>query len=365
MKINSILRLFLYVLVLPKVRADRRHRFERIKQTVKRFRTALLLLAMITTVGTLGYMLIEGARLFDAYYMTIITLASVGYSEIIPLSDTGRFFTTILIIFNIGFFTYAISTIAHVFAEGGFSLLINEYNMLDKIQDLKGHAIVCGYGRHATEVTQELSKQGISFVVIEQNPEKVQVLKENNYFYVDGDATQDEILKEAGIESAASMVVTLPDDSDNIFIIITARQFNPKLRIICRANQQADEVKLRRAGADHVVMPERIGGFYMATLVQKPDLVEFFNLISNMGPDNVVFEELPVKDLLPKYQGRTIDESHLVTDCRIPIVAIRHINGEYILNPPPDTALHPDTHIVVFGNPEQMKKFRTMAMKVF
>jgi voltage-gated potassium channel len=108
-------------------------------------------------------------------------------------------------------------------------------------------------------------------------------------------------------------------------------------------------------------MPERIGGFYMATLVQKPDLVKFFNLLSNMGPDNVVFEEIPVKDLLPKYQGRTIEESQLVSDCQIPIVAIRHASGEYILNPPPQSALEQDTHIVVFGNPQQMKKFKSMA----
>ena len=161
---------------------------------------------------------------------------------------------------------------------------------------------------------------------------------------------------------AELVVITLPDDSDNIFIIITARQLNAQLRIICRSNQQADESKLRRAGADHVVMPERIGGFYMATLVNKPDLVEFFTLISNMGPANVVFEELPVGNLLPQYQGRTIEESHLITDCRIPIVAIRQPNGQYTLNPSPQTPLQPDTHIVVFGNPEQMKKFREMAL---
>lgn len=362
MQINSLLRLFYYLAFLPKVQDDRRHRFDRIKKTVKRLRAAFLSLIAITGVGTLGYMLIEGASFFDSYYMTIITLASVGFEEVVPLSTTGRLFTTILIIFNLGFFTYAISTIAHVFAEGGFTSLLTEYNMLDKIRTLKGHTIVCGFGRHATEVTQELSKQGILFVVIEQNPDKLQLLRESKYLYVDGDATSDEVLKEAGIASASSMVVTLPDDSDNIFIIITARQMNPKIRIICRANHVVDEAKLLRAGADHVVMPERIGGFYMATLVKKPDLVEFFNLISNMGPDNVVFEELSVRDLHPRYQGRTIEESRIVADCRIPIVALRHPDGAYVLNPPPQSALQADTHIVVFGNPEQMKKFRAMAM---
>ena len=363
MHLNSFLRVFVYLFFLPKVDGDGRHRFERIRQTVKRLRTALGFVFIMTAVGTVGYMLIEGAPLFDAYYMTVITLASVGYGEVFKLSDAGRFFTTMLIIFNLGLFTYAVSTIAHIFTEGGFSKLITSYRMLEKIQKLKGHTIVCGFGRHAMEVTRELSKQGSPFVVVEQNAEKVQSLADtSDYFYVEGDATQEAFLMEAGIERAACIVITLPDDADNIFIVITARQLNPKLRIICRANQLADEKKLLRAGADHVVMPERIGGFYMATLVKKPDLVEFFNLISNMGPDKVVFEELAVKGLLPKYQGRTIEESRLVADCRIPIVAIREQNGEYALNPPAQTSLRPDTHIVVFGSPEQMKRFREMAM---
>lgn len=363
MRFSTLFRLFVYLFWLPPMRHDSGHRFERIKSTVIRLRTAFLFLMAITTAGTAGYMLIEGADLFDAYYMTIITLASVGYEEIVPLSRLGRFFTSILIISNLGLFTYAISMIAHIFAEGGFTKLIVEYRMLEKIQSLNGHTIVCGYGRHATEVAQELAKQGVAFVVVEQNHEKIQVLAESTpYLFVEGNATEDFILMEAGIERAASLVVTLPDDSANIFIILSARQLNPKIRIICRANQQADEIKLRRAGADHVVMPERIGGFYMATLINKPDLVEFFTLLSNMGPGNVVFEELPVKKLSPKYQGRTIEESHLVSDCRIPIVAIRDPSGQYMLNPPPNTPLQPETHIVVFGNPEQMKKFRTIAM---
>ncbi len=363
MHLNSFLRIFVYLFFLPKVSGDGRHRFERIRQTVKRLRTALALVLLMTAIGTVGYMIIEGASLFDSYYMTIITLASVGYGEVFKLSQMGRFFTTILIIFNLGLFTYAISTIAHIFTEGGFSKLITSYRMLEKIQKLKGHTIVCGFGRHAMEVTRELSKQANQFVVIEQNAEKIQSLTEtSDYFYVEGDATLEAFLMEAGIERAANIVITLPDDADNIFIVITARQLNPKLRIICRANRQVDETKLLRAGADHVVMPERIGGFYMATLVKKPDLVEFFNLISNMGPENVVFEELAVKDLLPKYQGRTIEQSRLVADCGIPIVAIRDPKGAYFLNPPVQTSLLPDTHIVVFGNPEQMKRFRGMAM---
>lgn len=363
MRFYTFLRFFVYLFWLPDVADDKRHRFDRIRRTVTRLRAAILLLVFIVAVGTVGYVLIENAPVFDAYYMAIITLASVGFNEVFPLSFAGRLFTSFLIIFNLGLFAYSISTIASIFAEGGFTKLISDFRMLEKIQVLENHTIVCGFGRHAHEVTQELEKQGIEFVVIESNEAKIQeIQEETNFLCVEGDATDDDVLHEAGIERAATLVITLPDDSDNIFIVVSARQFNPKIRIICRANQQADETKLRRAGADHVVMPERIGGFYMATLVNKPDLVEFFTLLSNMGPANVAFEELPVSTLLSKYQGKSIAESHLDTDCRLPIVAIRHPNGQYILNPPPQTPLLPETHIVVFGSNEQMSRFRQMAI---
>ena len=145
---------------------------------------------------------------------------------------------------------------------------------------------------------------------------------------------------------------------------MSARQLNPALRIISRANAEADEVKLKRAGADHVVMPERIGGFYMATLVNKPDLVEFFTLISNMGPSNVVFEEVEVSDLLPQFRGKTIEECGLFKQTRVALVAIRYPNGQYELNPPPTTTMLPDWHIVVLGNPDQVADFRENAIRV-
>jgi voltage-gated potassium channel len=363
MQISTFFRLLSYLFRLPGGQTEHRRRFERIALTVQRLRLAFLFLIVMTIVGTLGYVIIEKATYFDAYYMTIITLASVGFDEVIPLSTAGRLFTSLLIISNLGLFTYAISTIAHVFAEGGFAKLFAEYTMLDKIRSLKGHTIICGYGRHAEEVTRELSKQGMPFVVIEQHPEKLHALSEyTSYLHVSGDATDETVLLEAGIDRASSLVITLPDDAHNIFVIVSARQLNPALRIICRANQETHASKLRKAGADHIVMPERIGGFYMATLVNKPDLVEFFTLLSNIGPGNIVFEEVPVSRLLPRYIQRSIEASQFAADCRLPIVAVRQADGQYTLNPSPQTVLMPDMHIVVFGNPEQMTRFRENLM---
>jgi len=314
-------------------------------------------------VGTIGYVFIENYPWFDAYYMSVITLASVGFSEIHPLGFWGRLFTTFLILFNIGLFTYSISTITGIFAEGGFTKLLRDFRMQQSIQHLSGHTIICGFGRHAMEVAEELSKQGSKFVIIENDEEKIAALREENVFlYVEGDATDDATLTEAGVERAAAIVITLPSDADNLYITLSARQMNPALRIICRAHTLADETKLRRAGADHTVVPERIGGFYMATLVDKPDLVEFFTLISNMGPSNVVFEEIPVQQLHTRFKDKTIASCGLFHSARVSLVAIRYPNGQYEFNPLPTTPLLPDHHIVVLGNMEQIADFMEQAL---
>jgi voltage-gated potassium channel len=235
--------------------------------------------------------------------------------------------------------------------------------MNQNISRLKDHTIVCGFGRHAILTCEELAKQQIPFVVIEFDPEKIEDIRKNTeYLFIEGDATEDEILLEAGIANANALVVTLPADADNLFVVMSARQLNPKLRIISRANNTADEIKIKRAGADHVVIPERIGGFYMATLVNKPDLVEFFTLLSNMGPGQVVFEEIKVDNLQARFRDKTIEESKLDKEGRLPIVAVRYPSGNYQLNPLPNTVLSKGMDIVVLGDPAQMKQFKSIAL---
>ena len=357
---------FHYTLLFFRLR--RRHlvqrRYRRIADVVLRIRVAVLMVFFSLGIGTVGYVVIEDYPWFDAYYMSVITLASVGFGEVHPLSTAGRVFTTFLILFNIGLFAYAISTITGIFAEGGFFKLLSDFRMNRKIENLSGHAIVCGFGRHATEVAQELAKQGIPFVVIENGLDKVEYLRNSSDFlFVEGDATDDETLEAAGIRRAGAIVITLPKDADNLFIALSARQINPALRIISRANTIADEAKIRRAGANYTVVPERIGGFYMATLLNKPDLVEFFSLLSNaMGPGNVVFEEIPVQHLRPEFQGKTIGDSGLRDVSPVSLVAMRDPNRQYTLNPLQTDVLLPNWHIVVLGSQEQMSQFRHAAL---
>lgn len=331
---------------------------------LERLRIALSLLLISLLIGTAGYKILEHTTWFDAYYMSLVTLSTVGFGEVIPLDHAGRVFTSLLILFNIGFFAFAISTFTSIFADTDLHAFFLDFNMMQRIRTLQDHTIVCGFGRHATEVCQELFKSRMPFVIVESDLEKLDFLQhQTSYLFIQGDATSDEVLEEAGIQRAAALVLTLPSDANNLFIVLSARQINPRLKIISRLNNVSDEAKLLRAGADHVVIPERIGGFYMATLINKPDLVEFFNLISNMGPTKIVFEEIPVSRLKTQFHGRSIAQCAIQELTKVPVVGLRFSDGHYELNPDPNTILYPDMHIVVLSEQAQFRNFTNLILQ--
>lgn len=355
---------FLRIFRSREVIFTQKSRLEHLYSAIRRLWTALFVMLLAVLIGTVGYRIIEHIPWFDAYYMSLVTLSTVGFGEVIPLSHTGRVFTSFLILFNIGFFAYAISTITSIFADGEIHAFFSDFNMMQRIQKLQQHTIVCGFGRHAGEVCKELAKQQLPFVVLEVDPEKIEVLRrETSFLFLMGDATTDEILLEAGIERAAALVVTLPLDVNNLFVVLSARQLNPGIKIISRLNNPVDEQKLRRAGANHVVMPERIGGFYMATLINKPDLVEFFNLISNLGTSRVVFEEIAVTRLKEKFLNRSIAHSGIKEASKISIVGLRYPDGHYQLNPDSEVVLLPEMHLVVLGDAEQIHQFSEVVLQ--
>jgi voltage-gated potassium channel len=342
----------------PNLRSVRKDKMEHLHSALRRLRIAIGLLVFAVAVGTLGYKWIEHTSWFDSYYMSLVTLSTVGFGEVIPLGHAGRVFTSFLILFNIGFFAYAVSTVTSIFADGELHAFFDDYRMMQKIQQLQQHTIVCGYGRHATEVCLELSKQQLPMVVIEQDAEKIEHLRRDTpYLFLRGDATDDAMLYAAGIEKASSLVLTLPLDANNLFVVMSARQINPNLKIISRLNNPADKNKLLRAGASHVVMPEQIGGFYMATLVNNPDMGGFFSLISNIGPNQVIFEEIAVSRLKPQFRQRSIADSGIQVATKLPIVAIRYADGRYALHPEPSEMLSDDCFIMVLGNKAQIDHF--------
>lgn len=339
-------------------------RFARTAPYVRNLKIALVLLASMIAIGVVGFMFISNYSFFDAIYMTVITLSTVGYGEVEMLNLEGRIFTSFLIIFNLGIFAYAISVITSFILEGNFQMLLKDFRVYNKIAALENHVIVCGFGRHGHEVVTELEKQKIPFVIIEFNEEKVEEIRaEGRYLYVEGDATHDDILEEAGILKASSLIATLGEDADNVFVVLSARQLNPNLKIISRAFNQKAEAKLHRAGADYVVQPERIGGFHMATLVQKPDVVEFMRLISNMGTAQVLFEEFDTSEFKDEYQGKTIREMNIRSLTGANVIGIFGTKGHYVVNPGPDTFVRSDSKMVVLGNPKQMNSFKLLLLK--
>ena len=356
-RVFSNVRLFLAALWhLPKIRKDEKHRFNQMFGFIRKLRFSFVALAFAVGVGVSGFMLIEKFSLLEAYYMTIITLSTVGFGEVHQLSDTGRMFTSILIIFNLGIFTFAVTSLSSLFSGGSFQHVLLELNMIDKISKLKAHHIVCGFGRHGQQVATELRRQNMPFVIIEQNEQKLDLLREDtDYLYIEGDATDDDLLVEAGIYSANSLLTTLPDDADNLFTVLTAKQLNDKVKVISRSSSPRDEMKLKKAGADYVILPEKLGGFYMASLIKNPNLVEFFTLISHIEGGKTVFEEFACARLPKRFLGLSIKESGLFNRKVVQILAIKTKDGEYIMNPDhAQTIMQSDMFLILFGDIETL-----------
>ncbi|RME99887.1 MAG: potassium channel protein [Bacteroidetes bacterium] len=325
-------------------------------------RIALFLLLGELLLGVLGFIFLEGYSLIDAVYMVIITLSTVGFSEVKSLSDAGRVFTAAFIILNIGIFTYVVAAFSYYIIEGEFFKQLHLKYINDHIAQLKGHVILCGYGKYGHEIVANLQLHAMPFVILENDPEKIKLLRESdeNILYIEGDATQDELLHAAGVERARGLISALQEDSDNLFIVLSARALNPHLLIISRAMHKRSQAKLMKAGANHVVMPENIGGFYMATLINKPGAVEFFGFITNEFHSDVGFEELTYDKLPEAYRGKPISALQLRPKTGANIIGYRNRKGQYQVNPPPNTVLREGETFIVLGSEEQLTKLRDL-----
>lgn len=327
-------------------------------KTIKHFKKVYLPLSMIIfiiIIGFLGYMIIEDYPALDAFYMTIITVATVGFNEVHPLSDAGRIFTSFLIITSFGTFAYAVSTITQYIVDGEFNRYFKDYRVRTEIEKLNGHVIICGYGRNGRQAAHVLKNHRKRFVIIEQKKEVVEgFTHEYKELAVTGDATHDEVLYKAGIEKASALITTLPVDADNLFIVLSARQINPKLNIISRASDDNSDKKIKAAGADNVIMPDKIGGGHMASLVMKPDIIEFLDKLSGQTGLTHNLVELTFESLPEMFHHKTIKELEIRNKSGANIIGFKTANGEFIINPSPDTKIIPDAKIFVLGTVEQI-----------
>lgn len=327
---------------------------------LKKVANIFVLLLSCIIIGVLGYVFIEGYSFLEALYMTVITITTVGFHEVRPLSDIGKIFTMALIVSFIGIFFYGVTTIAGLIIEGEFSNYFRNYKVRKRIAILKNHVIVCGYGRNGKQVCLELADDKQPFVIIENDPNTIEEIKENDkLLFVEGNATEEDILLEAGIKEARAIIATLPDDPDNLYVVLTARELNSNVIIISRASYEASVNKLKRGGANNVIMPEKLGGAHMAALVMKPDIMEFIAQLTGQDNDiSLTFEELSLSNISPESIGTSIRDLDIRNKTGANIIGIKLPNGQFEINPLPETILNPNTMLIVLGNAKQIAELR-------
>lgn len=321
----------------------------------KEIKRVLLLVIILLFLGITGYSLIEDWNLLDSLYMTVITLSTTGYKEIYPLSIGGRILTMILIIFGITVFLYALREFNILLFEGKF---FQERKMEKKINQLENHYIICGYGRMGKKIVQELYKRKTPFVVIEKEEEHPEPA--DNYFYISGDATEDENLIKAGINKAKGLVSVLSTDIANTFTTLSARGLNSSLKIIARAEEESSKEKLLKAGADRVVLPYEIGGYRITQALLRPTVVDFIDEVFLRSHLGLEIEEVKVFEG-SKLINISIAESEIRSEFNTIIVGIYRLSGKLIYNPRSDTMIEKGDNLIVIGEREKLDKLQEKA----
>jgi len=324
-----------------------------------KFRIALLLVISILLIGIFGYRFIADYSWIDALYMTVITISTVGFSEVAPLSNVAKLFTVGLISASVLTLAYSVSIITEYLMDKNSFEQFKNRKMKKKIDKLSNHIIICGYGRNGKQAAQKLSLYNRPFVVIEKDKELIE--KHNDeILFVYGNANEDEVLLESGIEKAHSIIVALPNDADNLFVVLSARQINNSISIISRASQEASYKKLKLAGANNVIMPDKIGGDHMASLVVMPDLVEFLDNLSIIGDNKVNVEEVAIEAITSNGGSQTIKDLDFRNKTGCSIIGYKTPEREYIINPEADTVLKENSKLIVLGRPEQILALNKM-----
>jgi len=331
------------------------------KEGLKSVQFALLLLLMIVIIGVFGYMFIEKYSFPDAFFMTIITMSTVGFQVIKPLSPAGQIFTSILIVISFGIFAYAVTTLTRYIVDGIFRNYFMDTKIRNRIEKLKNHVIICGYGRNGKQSIEEVIKHRIEAVIVDKQESIIEdIRKTPNMLYIQGDASDDETLENANIKTAKALITALPNDADNLFVVLTARELNPNLKIISRASEGQSVKKLKSAGATNVIMPDRIGGQRMAKLVTQPDVIEFLDYIMLQTPDEVYIEEISCHNMDTCLTEKSIGEWAIRQHTGANIIGLKTTNNKFIVNPTPDVKISSYDQLFVLGTAEQIEKLKNV-----
>jgi len=319
--------------------------------SLRRLLWGLFAFVVIVAIGVVGYMVIEGWGFLDSVYMTITTITTVGFREVHPLSDAGRIFSIFIIIGGVGGALYVLTTIMGYLLEGQFGITMWRRRMKTKIAKLKKHFILCGYGRVGEEIALTFSEEGAPFVIISKDEEHVAKAEKEGYLAILGDATSDDVLKEAGIERAYGLVSAVGSDTDNTFITLSAREARPDLFIEARSSSPASEGKLRRAGADRIISPHAIGGRRMAMLALRPAVVDFIDTVAYGRGRELQLETVDVvsgSSLI----GQTMEQAK--GRVGITALAMRKEDGTLIANPPDEEIIEVGDRLIVIGTKQRL-----------
>jgi voltage-gated potassium channel len=314
-----------------------------------------MLAVFLVGLGTAGYMAIEDWTVLDALYMTVITLSTIGYGEVNPVSATGRIFTLVLIVMGVGFFLYVIGNVVQFLVEGRIRLILGRHKLDKQIGQLNNHYIVCGYGRMGRAFSRYLIQKGLKFVVVEKNEDRIPVMNTDHVLYVAGEATIEENLRKAGITRASNLIATLGSDADNVFLVLLAKGLNPDIYVVARASQNASKKPLDTAGADVVVSPFDIGARRMAHAILRPNVIRFLEYAFADESTDIHIEEIPVSES-SKLVGVRLMESGIRQEYNLLILSIIKADGEMVFNPLADTRIKSEQKVIACGKSEDLAK---------
>lgn len=320
---------------------------------LKRFLRIIYALLVIIAIGVIGYMAIEGWSFIDALYMTVITLSTVGYGEVGELSTAGRVFSIILIVGGVGIMFYTLTAIVQHIVEGNLANILGRHRMKERISKLKDHIILCGYGRVGREVARVLEDEEKPFVAIDPDPDAIAKAADDGYLYLQGNATNDDVLKEAGIDQAQALVAAAGNDADNVFMTLTARGLRPDLFITARSSAPESESKLRRAGANRIIFPHILGGRRLAMLALRPLVVDFVDTAMHSLGRKLVLENIEVGPGSP-VAGQTVKEGRRCCSGAT-ILAVKKKGGNLLTSVSDDTLLEIGDELVIIGTQEQLR----------
>ena len=316
----------------------------------------VLIAVLLVAVGTAGYIVIEDWAVLDSLYMTVITLSTIGYGEVNPVSQPGRIFTLFLIVMGVGYFLYVIGNVVQFLVEGRIRLVLGRHKLDKQINQLNNHYIVCGYGRMGRAFCRYLIQKGLKFVVIEKNVDRIPVMNTDHILYVSGEATLEENLLKGGIKRASNLIATLGTDADNVFLVLLAKGLNPELYVVARASQNASKKPLDTAGADVVVSPFDIGARRMAHAILRPNVIRFLEFAFADESTDIHIEEFPVA-ASSKLINVSLKESGIRQSHNLIILSIIKTDGEMVFNPSADTKIGAGEKVIAVGNIRSLRKF--------